>query len=82
MNQQYANLALSESGFLFDALTGHTYTFNQTGKVILQGLIQGLTPEQIATALQERFEVTAQMAQKDVQQFIHQLKEINLVAKS
>lgn len=78
MDQKYANLALSESGFLFDALTGHTYTLNQTGKVVLQGVMNGMAAEQIVVAIQERFDVPVNIAQKDVQEFIHQLKELNL----
>ncbi len=80
MNKQsLANLALSENGFLFDAVSGNTFTLNDTGKIIVKGLIEGITLEQISTILSESFGVSFENASSDTQQFIHYLVKMNVI---
>ncbi|MCP4135839.1 MAG: PqqD family protein [bacterium] len=81
VEQAYANLALSENGFLFDALTGNTFSLNKTGKLILQGLIKGESRDQLTADIIDRFEITEDIAHKDIQQFIHHLKEMGVIPK-
>jgi hypothetical protein len=42
-----AVLAVSESGFIFDPVTGHSYTANATGLRILELLKTGKEPDEI-----------------------------------
>ena len=78
-NKNYGNLALSNNGFLFDTVTGNTYTLNKTGKVILEELINGTESENIISKIIDRFDITENIAKMDVQQFMHNLKEMKLI---
>ncbi|MCU0849579.1 MAG: PqqD family protein [Spirochaetes bacterium] len=77
--KRYESLALSENGFLFDTETGFTYTLNETGRDILQDLIKGDGPQEIAGRLAEIYDVPAETALNDSTLFINYLKTINLV---
>ncbi len=83
MNEQLlANLALSENGFLFDAISGNTFTLNKTGKIIVKGLIAGVSPEKISENLSEAFDVSFERVSSDVQQFMHHLVKINVIPET
>jgi len=74
------DLALSDSGFVFDPMTGHSFTVNSTGLCVLQGLKEGKSPEAIVQGLTEGFEIEpGEDALRDVQDFIMQLRECGLV---
>ncbi len=74
------DLALSDSGFVFDPMTGHSFTVNPTGLCVLQGLKEGKTPEAIVQKLTEGFELeSGEDAARDVQDFIVQLRECGLI---
>lgn len=74
-----ANLALSANGFLFDTTTGHTYTLNKTGTLILKSLIEGVSPASIAEKLTDLFEVYPEVATQDVEQFLARLFGLGLM---
>lgn len=73
------NLALSESGFLFDALTGATYTLSPTGAVVLKALIDGADVDTAVTELARRCEIDRGMVARDVSLFVAHLVELGLV---
>ena len=68
-----------ESGFLFDARTGATYTLSETGTFLLRRLIGGAGSDGLAGALQERFEVDEQTAGRDTEQFLFRLRDLGLL---
>ena len=74
------NLALSETGFLFDPATGNTYTLNESAVFILKALKDGKNPTDIAGALTAEFEVSEPQAHEDVSDAILQLKEAGFIA--
>ena len=74
------NLALSETGFLFDPATGNTYTLNESAVFILKALKEEKSPTDIAGALTAEFEVSAAQAHEDVSDAILQLKEAGFIA--
>ena len=74
------NLALSESGFLFDPATGHTYSLNATGAFLLRALIEGKPLEELATAVEGAFEIDQETASRDAEQFLLHLGEMGLWA--
>lgn len=65
------DLAVSESGFVFDPYSGETFNVNPTGRVILDALRRGASPAAIEAELRERFEVAdgADLAH-DVREFL------------
>jgi hypothetical protein len=74
------DLALSDSGFVFDPLTGHTFTVNLTGQLALRCLKDGMTPEQTAKRIGEEFATDQdEDPGRDVQDFMLQLRECGLV---
>jgi PqqD family protein of HPr-rel-A system len=73
-------LAVSDSGFVFDPSTGHTFTVNPSGLHILQWLKEGAEPEVIAQRLAEQFEVEpGEDPARDVQDFLMQLRECGFI---
>lgn len=70
------NLAISDSGFLFDPITGQTFTVNATGREILALLKKGLDVEAIRDALAERFDTgDGDDLDRDVREFVWMLRE-------
>ena len=67
-------LALSESGFVFDPVTGNSFSMNVTGLAILRRLQRGESLERVVATLQEEFAVNAQTAERDVIEFAAQLR--------
>ena len=53
---------------------------NGTGKVIWQGLAEGLTEEQIAGRLTTEYEVTPEQAVADVQAFVQKMADEGFLA--
>lgn len=76
------NLALSETGFLFDPATGNTFTLNESAIFILKALKDGKSADQIASALTAEFEVSKPQADDDVSDAMLQLKEAGLISAS
>jgi hypothetical protein len=74
------DLALSDSGFVFDPQTGHTFTVNLTGQLALRCLKDGVSPEATAQRMSEEF-ATAQGEDpaRDVQDFVLQLRDCGLL---
>jgi hypothetical protein len=73
--ERLKDLAISESGFLFDPYSGTTFTLNNTGKFILQLLMEGKGVEEIESALRDKFEVGEEDLRNDIYEFVNLLKE-------
>lgn len=68
-------LALSDSGFVFDPVTGNSFTMNSSGLAILRRLQQQGTDLAAAVAsLCEEFDVEAMAAERDVIEFANLLR--------
>lgn len=72
-------LALSETGFLFDPTTGHTYTLNRTGCEILKWMREGVEEPRLVGKIAEAFHVTADDAELDCVAFVKQLRDYRLL---
>jgi len=71
-------LALSERGFLFDPSTGQTYSLNPTATFLRKNLIGGVEAAALPGLVAERFDVDAETAGRDAEQFLLQLRELGL----
>ena len=70
------DLAVSESGFVFDPYGGQTYSLNATGRLILEALRRGDSPEAVETALRAAFEVEPGTdVARDVREYLLQMRE-------
>lgn len=52
---------------------------NNTGKEIWQGLQEGLTIDEIAKGLQEKYQIDGEKAKEDTQEFISKMLEMGFV---
>jgi hypothetical protein len=77
--ERLKDLAISESGFLFDPYSGTTFTLNNTGKFILQLLMEGKGIEEIEAALRDKFEVGEEDLRNDIYEFVNLLKDNHLL---
>ncbi len=77
--QRLRSLALNPDGFVFDPTTGESFTLNPTGLVLLEGLRDGLSPEELTASLTSKFEVTAEDASRDVDDFLDHLRSFRLL---
>lgn len=67
-------LALSDSGFVFDPVTGNSFTVNASGLAILRRLQHETDLARIVASLCEAFEVDALAAERDVIEFANLLR--------
>jgi len=79
ISRSLSDLAISDNGFVFDPFAGSTYSVNPTGLCVLQSLKEGLPKGDIAQRLAERFAGSATDLARDVDEFIHLLRQNNLV---
>lgn len=73
------NIAISENGFIFNPLTGDSFSVNQTGVFILQKMKDGESDENIMKALREEYELDKSTAEKDLYDFLSLLKNYQLI---
>lgn len=74
--QRLRDLAVSESGFLFDPYSGQTYSLNPSGLLALEVVRRGEGAEAVAEALRAHFEVAeGQDLGRDVAEFLRALRE-------
>lgn len=69
-----SRLALSESGFVFDPVTGNSFTVNTTGLSILRLMQKTEEWQQVIEALLDEFEVEHHVAERDVIEFATSLR--------
>jgi hypothetical protein len=68
-------LAVSESGFVFDPVSGHNFTVNDTGLIILRRLQQKQDFSGLLQELEREFDATPSDIERDVVEFIGMLRE-------
>jgi len=73
------NIAISESGFLFLAGTGETFTLNQIGKEILNLIRTKSSEEEIINSIVDDYDIDRATAHKDFADFIAQLKQFSIL---
>jgi hypothetical protein len=76
------DIAISESGFLFDPYSGSTFNTNETGRLILQLLKEGKDVETIQSEIKTRFKTSEEDIRSDIYEFINLLKDAELLPKS
>lgn len=74
------NIALSESGFIFDPSTGDSFSVNEPGLKILEYLKSGLNESEIVKALGENFDADIRLIREDLDDFINHLKQLKMIA--
>lgn len=62
-------LALSDSGFIFDPVTGRSYTVNESGLAILRHLQTTGDLNSVINSLSHEFDVESAVAEREVIEF-------------
>ena len=75
------DIATSESGFIFNPLSGESFTTNPIGFQILKLLKEGKEESEIHAALLDEYEIDAATLEKDFDDFINMLHQYNLLEK-
>ncbi|HQP36611.1 MAG TPA: HPr-rel-A system PqqD family peptide chaperone [Polyangiaceae bacterium] len=74
------DLALSDTGFVFDPYSGHTFTVNPSGLTILRALKQGASMEEAVQQVQDEFEPEGgEDIARDVSDYVAMLRTLGLV---
>lgn len=68
-------LAISESGFIFDPETGHSFNVNETGMLILRSLQDHQDPQQVIKTIISNYEISERDAERDLIEFIGLLRK-------
>jgi len=79
MANKLSRIALNDEGFIFDPETGNSYTVNKTGLFILKLLKEGKSEREIVKSLTETFNVDEKEAERDLVDFIEQLRLCGLM---
>jgi len=69
-----SNIALSETGFVFNPSTGESFTLNPSGMEIFDILRQETSKEDILKSFLEKYDIEHDLAEKDLEDFIHLLE--------
>jgi PqqD family protein of HPr-rel-A system len=73
------NLAISENGFIFMPTSGETFTVNEIGSRILKLLQQGQSENEIIEQILSEYDVDRTTLEKDLNDFLGQLKNYRVV---
>jgi len=73
------NIAISESGFLFLAGTGETFTLNQVGKEIFYLIRSKSSEDEILNSIISDYDIDKATAHKDLSDFVAQLKHYSIL---
>ena len=76
---RFKDLAVSETGFIFDPYSGATFTVNETGLAIVMALREGASTGEIVTRLKTSFDGVTRDVVEDVGDFMRALKQQNLL---
>ena len=80
ISQRLKDVAVSETGFVFDPLTGLTFSVNATGRFILEQLRRDMDSESIADSIARDFDITDRNdVIRDIKEFFRLLKDHGIV---
>ncbi|MCW8933636.1 MAG: PqqD family protein [Gammaproteobacteria bacterium] len=72
----YQRLALSENGFVFDPVSGQSFTVNETGIELLRLLQKSADIQQVQKALTDIYEAQPNELERDINDFTSSLSEL------
>ncbi len=77
--EKLQRLAISDEGFIFDPTTGNSFTTNKVGLWIMGQLKEDREISEILEDMVEQFETNQEEAQKDLMDFMEQLRACRLL---
>jgi PqqD family protein of HPr-rel-A system len=76
------DLAISDTGFVFDPRSGSTFTVNATGLSVLSALKEGLDVAGVEERLRERFDAASADVARDVDDFVAMLRQYGILSQA
>ncbi len=76
--QILSRLAINNEGFVFNPMSGDSFQVSETGLFILNELRAGRAEEAVVRSLMDKYDVTMEVAQRDVADFLANLKHLGL----
>jgi transcription elongation factor GreA-like protein len=73
------NIAVSDTGFIFNPDTGESYTVNPIGASIIKQMQQGKAVDEITGALEKSYDIDLNTLEKDTEDFLGLLKNFSLI---
>jgi hypothetical protein len=73
------NIAVSDSGFVFNPASGESFSVNPIGLEMLNLLRQGLSQEEIVTSIEKDFQAEKINIERDFNDFIDMMKQYHLM---
>jgi uncharacterized protein YqgV (UPF0045/DUF77 family) len=73
------NVAISDSGFLFNPVSGESFSVNPVGAEIINMLKEEKSLEQISEKLHSQYNTDETTIEKDLYDYISILKQYNLI---
>jgi len=74
-----SNIALSESGFVFNPNTGESFTLNPVGQELFEMIRDGKDYATIRKRFQDVYEVEESIFEKDYEDFVHLLHSYQIM---
>ena len=74
-----SNIAVSETGFVFDPTSGESYSINNVGQEILEQLKEGKSADEISKTMVGRYEIDAASFEKYYYDFTGMLRQFQLI---
>lgn len=76
------NIAISETGFVFNPLTGDSYSTNNIGQKILHLLQSDSSKEELIKHFLNNYQIEKETIEKDLTDFLFVLKSYNLLIEN
>ena len=73
------NIAISETGFVFDPTSGESYSINREGQEIMDLIKQGKSLEEISAAMCGQYEIDPASFEKYYYDFMGMLRQFQLI---
>lgn len=73
------DLAISDSGFVFNPLSGESFQVNDIGVSIINCMKKDKSTDEITERISDEYEVLPSELEKDLTDFINMLKHYNLL---
>jgi len=75
------HIAVSDSGFVFNPVTGESFTANPMGIEIIEMMKQDLSVEEINATILKKYHADPSTIEKDVAEFFELLKNFSLLER-
>ena len=75
------NISVSDSGFVFDAKTGESFSLNMTGREIFHLLNEGRSEAEIKEFIIAKYDVSEELFLRHLDDYTQMLRYFNLTEK-